>query len=416
MKRSVPIVLLVMLIFVVISLITNILGSLIPDITDSFHLSLALAGFLPTSFFVAYAVMSIPAGMLIERFEAKAVLVAAFVLALLGAGLFASRPVYVVALLSLFTIGVGMAMLQVVINPLLRVAGGEEHYAFFGNLSQLVFGSASFLSPYVYSYLVLHLKDPSLPQNVATRTLARLVPPSMPWVSLYWVFTLVTLAMIVVVSLARMPKVELQESEAAGTVETHLALLRNRTVLLFFIGIFCYVGTEQGIANWISKFLQTYHGLDPEKEGARAVARFWGLMTVGCGLGLGLLKLFDSRKILAVFGLGAVLTLLPALFGPKAVAVAAFPMMGFWCSVMWPIIFALALNSLEKHHGSFAGILCTGIVGGAILPPVIGRLGDAFGLRFGMLTLLATLAYIIGIAFWARPLIGNATLGQEKPA
>jgi fucose permease len=83
---------------------------------------------------------------------------------------------------------------------------------------------------------------------------------------------------------------------------------------------------------------------------------------------------------------------------------------------MWGVIFSLALNSVARHHGSFAGILCTGIIGGAILPPVIGQLGDAFGLRFGMLVLFVPLAYIISIGFWARPLVTNATVGGPKAA
>lgn len=416
MKRNLFMVLLVMLIFVVISFVTNILDPLEPNIQASFHLSAFAAGLMPFAFFAAYGVMSIPAGMLIERFDAKPVLIAAFGLAFLGSALFALRPSYAVALPSLFTIAVGFAMLQVVINPLLRVAGGEEHYAFFGNLSQLVFGGASFLSPHVYSYLVVHLKDPSLPRNVLTGALAKVVPAELPWLSLYWVFTGITLAMVLVVALIKVPKMELKEDEKVGSVAALSALQKNRTVLLFFIGIFCYVGTEQGVAFWMSKFLETYHGVDPAQGGHAAVAGFWGLMMAGCALGLVLLKLFDQRKILVVFGVCGVASLLIGLFGSRSVAMIALPMMGFWCSVMWPLIFALALNSVDKHHGSFAGILCTAIVGGAFLPPIIGRLGDAFGLRFGMLALLATLGYIISIGFWARPLISNATIGKGKDA
>lgn len=77
---------------------------------------------------------------------------------------------------------------------------------------------------------------------------------------------------------------------------------------LFFLGIFAYVGTEQGIANWMSQFLETYHGLSPTAEGADAVSRFWGLMSVGCVLGLGLLKLFDSGNVLKVFASLAILS------------------------------------------------------------------------------------------------------------
>ena len=90
MKRSMAIVLLVFLIFFVISFLTNILGPLIPDIIKGFSLSLTLAGFLPFSFFVAYGVMSIPAGVLLERFGQTRILIAAWVLAFAGSFLFAT--------------------------------------------------------------------------------------------------------------------------------------------------------------------------------------------------------------------------------------------------------------------------------------------------------------------------------------
>jgi fucose permease len=80
---------------------------------------------------------------------------------------------------------------------------------------------------------------------------------------------------------------------------------------------------------------------------------------------------------------------------------------------MWPIIFSLALNSLDRHHGAFSGILVTGIVGGALMPPVVGALGDLLGLRFGMMVLYLTLGYILSIGLWARPLITNKTFGSS---
>ncbi|MCE1228827.1 MAG: MFS transporter [Firmicutes bacterium] len=414
MKRNPFMVFLVMVIFFVISFVTNILDPLEPSIQASFGLSAFAAGLMPFAFFAAYGVMSIPAGMLIERFEAKPVLVGAFVLAFLGAALFAFKPSYGIALPSLFTIAVGFAMLQVVINPLLRVAGGEEHYAFFANLSQLVFGAASFLSPHVFAYLVKHIGEGQAASSALIRLLARVTPAHLPWLSLYWVFAAILLVMVLVVAWVKVPAMELKEDERVGSTAVLGMLLKKPVVQLYFLGTFCYVGTEQGVAFWISKFLETYHGVDPTKGGHSAVAGFWGLLMAGCALGLLLLKLFDQRRILIVFSLCAMTTLLVALFGSRSVALVALPMMGFWCSVMWPIIFALALNSIDQHHGSFAGILCTAIVGGAFLPPIIGRLGDAFGLRFGMLILLVTLGYILSIGFWARPLIGNATVGGKK--
>jgi len=77
---------------------------------------------------------------------------------------------------------------------------------------------------------------------------------------------------------------------------------------------------------------------------------------------------------------------------------------------MWSIIFSLALNSIEKHHGSFSGILCTAVIGGAIVPVVIGWLGDRFGLRTGMMFLYLTVGYILSVSFWAKPIIANKTV------
>jgi len=414
MKRNYFIVGLIFLIFFVISFLTNILGPLIPDIIDSFVLSLTLAGFLPFSFFVAYGVMSIPAGALVERYGEKPVMVASFILAFIGSFLFATFPYFSVAMVSLFLIGIGMAMLQVAINPLLRTAGGEEHFAFNSVMAQLIFGAASFISPQVYSYLVKNLKDPTGEVNFIVRALAKVVPTDLPWISLYWVFAVIALAMVIVIASARLPKVELKEDERAGAWETYKLLFKNKFVILYFLGIFAYVGTEQGVANWISKFLSVYHGFDPQVVGADAVSYFWGLMTAGCLLGLLLLKLFDSRKVLIGFASAAIITLSIALFGSAKMSLYAFPLVGFFASVMWSIIFSLALNSVEKHHGSFSGILCTGIIGGAIVPLIVGVLGDFFGLRFGMIFLYLTLGYILSIGFWAKPLITNVTFQMKK--
>ena len=165
MKRNYFIVALIFIIFFVISFLTNIIGPIIPDIIKSFNLSYFMVAFLPFSFFIAY-IMSIPAGMLIEKYNEKIIMVAAFLVAAVGAFLFALVPVYSIAIISLFLIGFGMSMLQVAINPLLRTAGGEEHFAFNSVFAQLFFGGASFLSPQLYSYLVKNLKSGNINQNL----------------------------------------------------------------------------------------------------------------------------------------------------------------------------------------------------------------------------------------------------------
>lgn len=414
MKRNYYIVGLIFLTFFVISFLTNIIGPLIPDIIKSFNLNLALVAVLPFAFFIAYGVMSIPSGILTEKYHEKKVMSIAFVVSFLGSLLLALFPNYLTAVISLFLIGSGMAMLQVVINPLLREAGGEEHYAFNSTLAQLIFGLASFISPLVYSYMVVHMSKST--ETAFFSFVQSLVPHNLDWIALYWLFAIISLIMVVVILISKFPKVELKADEKVEALETHIKLLKNPTVILFFFGIFAYVGTEQGVANWISQFLATYHHFDPHTTGADAVAWFWGLMTAGGILGLFLLKIMDSRYVLISFTICAIITLTAALFMSGRVSLYAFPIIGFFASVMYPVIFSLALNSLDEHHGSFAGILVTGIIGGAIIPLIIGWLGDLFSLRIGMLFIYLTMGYILSIGFWAKPIVTNKTikLGKKK--
>jgi fucose permease len=408
MKHSTFIVLLIFLIFAVISFLTNILGPLVPDIIESFDLSIGLAGFLPFSFFVAYGVMSIPSGILIEKYSEKTVLIAGFILATVAALLFAIVPTFLIALISLFSIGIGMAMLQVVINPLLRHTGGEQHFAFNSVLANFFFGAASFASPLLYSVMVSNIHSDN--SNALILLFNRLVSPDMKWVSLYWIFAMTCFLMIMVIGLIKFPKVELKEEERMDIGKSFRELLGNKNVILYFIGILCYVGTEQGISYWMSKFLQLYHGVDPATDGATALSYFWGLITLGCFLGLFLLKLFDSRSVLLVFAAAAIITLTLALLGNVTVSTIAFPAAGFFLSIMWSVVFSLGMNSVPHHHGTLSGILCTGIVGGALVPLIIGGIAELVGLKFGMMTMYFTLGYILSIGLWARPLINNATI------
>jgi FHS family L-fucose permease-like MFS transporter len=404
----------VFFVFFVISFLTNILGPLVPDIISGFHVSLTMAAVLPFAFFIAYGVMSIPAGFAVQLWGEKKLMVASFVVATLGATGFAAFPSYSVAVTSLFVIGAGMAALQVAINPLLRVAGGEEHFAFNSAFAQLIFGAASFVSPLVYSNLVSHLDPAHRDPEGLYGVLGGLTPPALPWVSIYWIFAVVAGLCVVVIAVLRLPKVERTEEESAGTLSMYRQLLRNPYVWLYSLAIIAYVGCEQGTADWMSPFLERYHQVDPHKGGADAVAYYWGLMTAGCLLGMGLLKLFDSRRVLIGFALGALCMLSLALFGPAEVSRVAFPCIGFFASIMWPTLVSLALNSVPQHHGPFAGILCSGIMGGALVPLMIGWLGDQYGLRVGMLFLYLTFGFVLSVGVWARPLIRNATRGHTS--
>jgi fucose permease len=405
------IIALVMLVFFVISFITNILNSIIVDVRASFDLSLILTGLLPFTFFIAYGIMSIPAGFLSEKYSDKKLLSISFLVMLLASSLFAMFPGYAAFSFTLFILGCCMAVLQVVINPLLRIAGGEEHFAFNSVLAQLVFGLASFASPFLYQSLV---SDNYETKSYLSNFLTSLVPKDLPWVALYVVFAVICFVLFLIVLTTKYPVFSKNEDERAGDSSSYLNLLKNKWTVLYFISIFCYVGVEQGIGNWISQFLLQYHGFDSQTIGSETVAYFWAMLTVGCLLGLLLLKIMDSRKLLILATIATIICLTLALTGSPKVALISFPLVGFFISVMWSIIFSLALNSVKKHHGSLSGILCTGIAGGAIVPFIVGWVGELTTLKTGLFFLTIPLIFILSIGFWASPLVNNKTISLKK--
>ena len=404
-SRYPQLVLLVMIVFFVISFITNILNSIIVAVKDSFELSLSAAGFLPFSFFIAYAVMSIPAGFLAERFSSRSLLSWSFAVIVMGCFSFVLNPTYPYFLGTLFALGLCMAILQVIINPMLRFAGGEEHFAFNSVLAQVVFGGASFLSPWLYMELV---KEQTY--DLVAVLLPGWIPENLPWLSLYVFFALMALIILGVIWMIPFPKVEQSKQEQIGAISAYKELLMNRWAYLFFLGIFAYVGFEQGVGNWMAEYLRAHHHFTDDTIGTATVSYFWAMLTLGSLTGLLLLKLFDCKKVLLLSSFATIVFLLSSLYGSAKWALVGFPAIGFCISVMWSIIFSLGLNSVKHYHGALSGILCTGIAGGAIWPLIVGFLGDLIPLQFAMTVLLLPLFYILSIGIWAKPLIRNKTI------
>ena len=124
------------------------------------------------------------------------------------------------------------------------------------------------------------------------------------------------------------------------------------------------------------------------------MGNFWGLMTIGGILGLVLLRLFDSKIVLKIFTGITIICLGLALFGSTNMSLFGFQACGFFMSVMYPVIISLALNSIKEYHGSFAGILMSGIMGGAIMQVLIGFISDYTSLKTGMFLNFVGLVFI----------------------
>ena len=385
-----------MVVFFVISFITNIIGPIIPEFIKLYDLSLVLASLLPLSFFLAYGIFSIPSGIYLERFGGKKMMIFAFVISLIGALSISIYPNYYSILGSFFLIGSGMAILQVVINPLLRVAVSAKNFAFYSIIGQLVFGLASFLSPIVYGYAVkkkLNLEFFSI--------------ESMPWLIIYWMFIIASLLLIGFIINLRIPTIDLNKNERFKGSISFSHFLKDRITYFYFFGIFCYVGVEQGINNWSSEFLFQYHGLDPNTVGVQVISSFWGNLTLGTVISLFLVKVLDGKILLNIYSLTSALLILVALFSSSDLSVLSFKLLGLTISGIWSVMIALALNSISNNHGMFSGILLTGIIGGAIFPFIIAIIGQFIGLKYGMLMILFGLLYIGYVGFFARPIVSN---------
>ena len=356
-----------MIIFFVISFITNIIGPIIPELIENFNLSLSAAALLPFAFFIAYGVCSIPSGYFVEIYGEKKIILIALSIAFAGSLIFSIFSNYLTGIISLFLIGVGMSILQVAINPLLRNCSGPENFAFYSVLGQLFFGFASFLSPKLYILI-------SKIDLLKTFPLLSETPPN--WIIIYWGFCLLIIILSLIIQSISFPKIIILQEEKNTNYKSFENLLKSKWTYLYFVGIFFYVGTEQGINTWTSQFLYTYHNINPKIEGAKIISNFWGNMAIGTLIGLILIKTIDSKILLVFFSLLSMVLLSLGLFGKTWIALIAFSSLGFSISSMWSIIIALALNSFNKNHGALSGIMMTGICGGAIYPFIIGIIGD----------------------------------------
>jgi fucose permease len=388
----------------------SIMSALIPEIIETFQVSYGMASILPFAFYIALAITCIPTGIAGEYFPAKSILIFTFLIALSGVLIFVLFLNYWASVISLFIIGSSVAIIQVTAVPLLRRACGPENLAFHSTLNQLMYGAGAFLSPVIYSFLSVNLSEGGNKQNLFLQLLSRLVPEGFEWSSAYWLFALLIVSLIVIVLFVKFPERNAVHVVDQSRKGVFLELFRNKYVIFFFFSLVAYASCEQGIAAWMSKFFQDYHGLNPQTEGASILSFYWLLLTLGCLGGMLLLKIFDSRKVLGGLTILAMISLVFALYGNTTVSKIAFPLVAAFESVMWPVILALALNSVTKHHEVLSGFMFTASVGGALGPVIVGNIGDLFGLAVSLNYIFLPLVIVFSVAFWAKPLITNKTL------
>lgn len=406
MQKKIFWVFLLLMLYCAISFLTNILGSLLPAAIKSFQIPLTMAGALPFVFFIAYAMVSLPAGYLADLYGVKPIMASGILLVISGCIWFVIIPTLWIYLIALFLMGMGVALIMVSSNPLLCQSFGGVNFTFFSVLLQMVFASGSFAAPYVYTYCIKNIS--AILKHVLW--IIPFVNFNILWAFFYLFAGLIFSGLLLLVLSSNFPPVDFDLNLETSKIRILISLLRSKKVWLYWCGVFAYLGVEQGVSVWISPFLLIYCAADPITIGAHISAFFWGGQALGCLVGLFLLKILDQRIVLVVHVAMALLILSIALFGSHSVSLWAFPAFGFCTSVMAPIIFALALNSFKSDHGTLSGIFCSAIAGGAIVPFLEGVIGNIWGLKYGMCLVYICLIYILFIPFFSAPLINNRTI------
>lgn len=374
---------------------------LVPHLKSVFTLSYTQAMLVQFTFFGAYFLMGLPAGRLVARLGYKNGIVAGLAVAGVGALTFwpaAAAHSYPLFLASLFVLATGITVLQVAANPYVSLLGPEKTASSRLNLSQAFNSLGTAIAP-VFGGLLILVADPKTPEQLSamsqTDSLAYRAAEAnavqMPYLGL----GIALFALAVFIFLFRLPAI----TEASEQVETrHYGIfepLHHRHVLFGVLGLFFYVGAEVSIGSVLVSYLSMPDiGAMSEKTATGYVSAYWTGAMVGRFIGSALLVRIDAGKLLAVFAVIASMLLLVTLATSGMTAVYAVVAIGLFNSIMFPTIFTLGMAKLGPLTNRASSLLIMAIVGGAVLPLLMGVLADHIGLHHAFVLPLVCYLYI----------------------
>ena len=380
--------------------ITSLNDPVVTAVKGIFCLTDVRAQLSAFAFFIAYGVMSFPAALLLARMKSIPTILIAFALMAFGCLLMlaaANLVTYNLVLVGLFVLASGITILQVAANPLAAALGKPEYSHFRLTFSQTFNSLGTFIGPYLGA--VLFLKGIETKQCEATTQAARLGSLAGIDRAYFWICGfIIALALLFVifrrvVTDAAPP--HSQEIARRGFAAVIGDALSSRWALLGGLAIFLYVGAEVAIGTQMAFFLhsdsiwgqsevpfsyplighimgpQTGFGVSAEEAG-KAVALYWGGAMVGRAIGSALLARVKAAMLLAVFTATAcVMCLYIFTVGGIAAGVVAL-CIGLFNSIMFPVIFTLTLERSSASNEATSGFLCFAIIGGALIPPLVG--------------------------------------------
>ncbi|HHK6004840.1 TPA: sugar MFS transporter [Neisseria subflava] len=380
--------------FFMMGFITCMNDILIPHLKDIFDLTYVQAMLIQFCFFTAYAIMSIPMGYLVGKIGYKNGVISGFVLTAIGCLLFypaAGSHSYATFLGALFILASGVTLLQVAGNPYVTLLSKPGKESATLTLVQAFNSLGTTIAPQIGAFLIL---------ADATQTVSKAEQISsvqIPYLGLAGL--LIILA--VFVKMIRLPDArKIAEEESEHNHDGKHSVWQYRHLVFGAAGIFCYVGAEVSIGSLLVSVLGYLKGLD-HASAAKYLSFYWGGAMVGRFLGSAIMAKIAPNRYLAFNATAAVALLGVSMLAGKAsadIAMWALLAIGFFNSIMFPTIFSLATKGLGRFTSSASGVLCTAIVGGAIVPVVQGWAADTYGLMISFVVSAICYVYIVFFA------------------
>lgn len=340
---------------------------------NEFHLSNAVATLIPFVGFSMFGLLSVPVGIFQDQRGKKFVLVMGLLVAFAGIlnATFGLNS-FGRFLLTVMLLGAGAAILQVAGNPIMRDVSAEGKYSRNLSLGQFVKAIGS-------------LSGPVIPV-VAARYFGASWKVIFP---LYAVALLVTL-----LAVAGLRVEEKKPEHKAATFGSCLALLKNPYVLAMVAAIFLYVGAEVCMSAGIPLYLKERFDVDINRLGLVGTGLFFTALTIGRFSGGVILNWISPRKFFIMTSGVSILGLLGLFLPGRTIAVSSFFLVGLGFANIFPLVFSIAVDSMPQNANELSGLMVTAIVGGAILPPLMGVVSDHSSVRLGFLVPLAAILYV----------------------
>jgi FHS family L-fucose permease-like MFS transporter len=356
---------------------------LIPHLRKSFRLNDLQSSLIDSSVFIAYFAMALPAGYVMRKYGYKSGIVGGLLLFALGCFLFlpaADTHQYIYFLGALFIIASGLTFLETAANPYANIIGPPETATRRLNFAQSFNGLAAMVAPIIGGQFILSGSEMSdeayaklSPEALNNYLTTEAQSVKMPYLILGILVLLVAVLFIV----TKLPDVKEGDDNNAGN--NPLKAFKHKHLTWAVATQFFYVGAQVCVGSFFIKMARTGAGMD-EKTAAQYLGWGYGAaFMLGRFVGTFLMGKFASERLLSVYALINIILSAVAIFGSGMVVVYALIAIAFFMSIMFPTIFSLGIKDLGADTKMASSLIVMSIVGGALLPPILGVISDATG-------------------------------------